>query len=117
MADYTADNNVAVPTLNISGTFEGAGILVLDGVALNISGNFRWEGLILVAGPKASLSVGGGGTQIIYGSVLVNDSVACGTSTDIQLNGNPSILYSQAAINNAAKALGVRYTYWNQRAP
>ncbi len=119
MADYNANNNVTVPTLNISGNFEGAGILVLDGVYLNVSGDFRWEGLIIVTGPKIGFSMGGGGHQKVFGSVLVNERAQsrCGAAIcdELILLGNPTLYYSQTAINNASRALGARVTYWNER--
>src|SRR5574341_456452 len=118
LADYTANNAVTVPTLNISGNFEGAGILILDGVYLNVSGDFRWEGLIIVTGPKIGISIGGGGHQKIFGAVLVNERAAdrCRPAIcdELILLGNPTIRYSQTAINNAARALGQRYIYWNE---
>lgn len=120
MAQYTANPAVAPPTLNISGNFEGAGILVLDGVQLNISGNFRWEGLIIVTGPKVGINIGGGGFQKIFGSVLVNERAAdrcrAAVCDELIVLGNPSIKYSQTAIDNAGRALGQRYTYWIERA-
>jgi len=119
LAEYHANNGVAAPTLNISGNFEGAGILILDGVYLNVSGDFRWEGIILVTGPKIGFSMGGGGHQKIFGAVLVNeravDRCRDAICDELILLGNPTIRYSQTAINNAARALGVRYTYWNER--
>ncbi len=119
MADYTANPAVSVPTLNISGNFEGAGILILDGVYLNVSGDFRWEGLIIVTGPKIGFSMGGGGHQKVFGSVLVNEraSSRCRAAIcdELIILGNPTIKYSQTAIDNASRALGPRYVYWNER--
>ena len=118
-AQYNANNAIATPTLNISGDFEGAGILILDGAYLNISGNFRWEGIIIVTGPKIGISVGGGGNQKIFGTVMVNETGAsrCGSAIcdELILLGNPTLYYSQTAINNASRALGARVTYWNER--
>ena len=119
MADYNANNAVTVPTLNISGNFEGAGILILDGTYLNVSGDFRWEGIIIVTGPKIGISIGGGGHQKVFGAVLVNerasDRCRAAICDELILLGNPTIKYSQTAINNAARALGQRYIYWNER--
>lgn len=118
-ADYNANPGISVPTLDISGTFEGAGILILDGVYLNISGNFRWEGIIVVTGPKVGFSVGGGGHQKIFGAVMVNeratDRCKAAICDELIVLGNPTIKYSRTAINNASRALGQRYIYWNER--
>lgn len=118
-AQYNANNAITPPTVNISGNFEGAGILVLDGVYLNISGDFRWEGIIIVTGPKVGFNMGGGGHQKVFGSVLVNeranDRCRAAVCDELIILGNPTIKYSQTAINNAARALGARYTYWNER--
>ncbi len=118
MADYNANPGVSVPTLNISGNFEGAGILILDGVYLNISGDFRWEGIIIVTGPKVGFSVGGGGHQKIFGAVMVNerasDRCRAAICDELIVLGNPTIKYSRTAINNASRALGQRYIYWNE---
>ncbi len=119
MADYNANPAVTVPTLNISGNFEGAGILILDGVYLNVSGDFRWEGIIIVTGPKIGFSMGGGGHQKVFGSVLVNERAAdrcrAAICDEMILLGNPTLYYSQTAIDNASRALRPRVTYWNER--
>jgi hypothetical protein len=119
-AEYGATPGGISGTVSISGDFEGAGVLILDGADLSISGNFRWEGVIIVTGPLVGMGLVGGGNQKIFGAVVVNErqSDRCAVRADcneLVLRGNPAIRYSQTAINRAAGALALRYVYWNER--
>ena len=119
-ADYAANPTGVSGALSVSGNFEGAGILILDGADLSVSGNFRWEGIIIVTGPLVGFRIGGGGNQKVFGSVVVNERATdrCAVRADCNeliLLGNAKLAYSQMAINNAMRALGQRFTYWNER--
>ncbi|HYB75264.1 MAG TPA: hypothetical protein VED18_17970 [Candidatus Sulfotelmatobacter sp.] len=123
-ADYQSNPSGVAGVVNVTGNFQGAGILILDGADLIVTGNFHWEGIIIVTGPLVGLELVGGGTQTIFGSVIVNtrETDGCPLRPDcleILLRGAPSIgiMYSQTAISNAMRALGQRFTYWNERAP
>jgi type II secretory pathway pseudopilin PulG len=119
-ADYHADPSGVSGAMTVSGDFQGAGVLILDGSDLVISGNFRWEGIILVTGPLVGFKLLGGGTQKIFGSVVVNEREAdqCAVRADcleVLINESARIMYSQSSIKNALRALGQRFTYWNER--
>jgi len=119
-ADYDANPSGVSGSMSIAGDFEGAGVLILDGVDLSISGNFRWEGVIIVTGPLVGFRIGGGGNQKVLGAVVVNERTTdrCAARPDcneVILLGNASLKYSQIAVNRAAGALSLRYAYWNER--
>jgi hypothetical protein len=119
-AEYQANPSGVSGNLIISGDFQGAGILILDGADFGVLGNFRWEGIIIVTGPLVGFGLAGDGTQKIFGSVIVNErgTDRCWVRPDcyeIILMGGAKIAYSQSAIQNALRALGQRFTYWNER--
>jgi len=106
------------PTLGVSGESSGAGILVVENASVEIDGNFRWNGLI-VAGRDAALRYRGGGTQAVYGGLIVDESSSTGTTP---LAGNPGdktfILYSKESLDLVQRALQRRFvtTYnWSDR--
>jgi Tfp pilus assembly protein PilX len=107
------------PTLGVSGESSGAGILVVENATVEIDGNFRWNGLVVVAGPDATLRYRGGGTQAVYGGLIVDEPSSTGTT---QLSGNTRdetlILYSKEALDLVQRALQRRFvtTYsWKDR--
>ena len=119
-ADYDANPGGPSGSLSISGNFQGAGILILDGTDLFVNGDFRWEGVIIITGPLVGMWMEGDGTQKIFGAVVINERAtdSCAVRDDcneVVLHGNASIKYSQTAITRAAGALKLRPIYWNER--
>jgi Tfp pilus assembly protein PilX len=107
------------PALGVSGESSGAGILVVENAAVEIDGSFRWNGLVVVTGPDAALRYRGGGTQAVYGGLIVDEPSRGGTTN---LAGNPRdqthILYSKESLDLVQRALKRRFvaTYgWNDR--
>jgi Tfp pilus assembly protein PilX len=106
------------PALGVTGDSIGAGILIVENAAVEIDGNFRWNGLVIVTGRNTAIRYRGGGTQAVYGGVIVNESSGGTTS----LAGNPQdkthILYSKESLDLVQRALKRRFvtTYgWNDR--
>jgi type IV pilus assembly PilX-like protein len=107
------------PALGVSGDSMGAGILVVENAAVEIDGNFRWNGLVVVAGRDSALRYRGGGTQAVYGGLIVDEPSRTGTT---HLSGGPRdktyILYSKESLDLVQRALQRRFvaTYgWNDR--
>ena len=107
------------PALGVAGESRGAGILIVENAAVEIDGSFRWNGLVIATGPNTAIRYRGGGTQAVYGGVVVNESSSGGTTS---LAGNPRdkthILYSKEALDLVQRALKRRFvtTYgWNDR--
>ena len=120
-ADYHANPSGLSGAVSISGNFQGAGVLILDGSDLSISGTFRWEGLVIVTGPLVGFRIGGGGNQKIYGGVVVNEreNDPCSVRPDCNeliLLGNPTIRYSSQAINRLQFGINglFRTVYWRE---
>ena len=107
------------PALGVSGESSGAGILVVDNVAVEIDGNFRWNGLVVVTGRDAALRYRGGGTQAVYGGVIIDEPTFGGTtSLTGSLRDKTHILYSKESLDLVQQALKRRFvaTYgWSDR--
>jgi hypothetical protein len=107
------------PTLGLSGQSSGTGILVVDNVAVEIDGDFRWNGLVVVTGGDAALRYRGGGTQAVYGGVIVDQPTANETTSLAgSLRDKTHILYSKESLDLVQQALKRRFvvTYgWNDR--
>lgn len=89
--------------IHLSGSSEGAGILVVDG-DLRISGAFTWRGLILVRGRVTM--VGGGGTKRVIGGVIIGEEIESEVSTtEVEVTGTVDLLYSREAIRLATQSL------------
>jgi hypothetical protein len=86
-------------SVDIYGTFSGAGVLVVRNSDLVAHGNFQFEGLIIVTGNKVGFGMVGAGAQDVYGSVMINetnwDPV---TWNELVLMGNASVKRSQSAL-------------------
>ncbi len=95
------DGATSGESVDIGGTFDGVGFLVVRDASLIASGGFHWEGLVLVTGNNVGFSISGGGDKDIYGSVMVNEG-----STDVTLEfeavGAVSVKYSSSALELAA---------------
>ena len=86
-----------------------------------MSGNFRWEGVIIVTGPLVGFRIGGGGNQVVYGGVVVNERATdrCAVRpycNELILLGNPSIKYSSQAIDRLQFGINglFRTIYWRE---
>jgi len=96
-------------SLDISGTSEGTGILIVENGNVDISGNFRWNGPIIVTGNNVGIRYAGGGSQSVYGSVVVNELNDDGTANvEGDVRGNASMLYSRQALQLVEDALSRR---------
>ncbi len=85
---------------HLSGTIDGAGILIVNG-DLQITGTFHFEGLVIVIA-GGDLVVTGTGRSIIYGSVVLAGS---GASSEVDYGGHASIRYSSQALLSAADSI------------
>ncbi|MBU4184599.1 MAG: pilus assembly PilX N-terminal domain-containing protein [Proteobacteria bacterium] len=85
---------------HLSGTIDGAGILIVNG-DLQITGTFHFEGLVIVMA-GGDLVVTGTGRSIIYGSVVLAGS---GASSEVDYGGHASIRYSSQGMDSAADTL------------
>ena len=107
------------PALSVSGESSGAGILVVDNAAVEIDGSFRWNGLVVVAGRDAALRYRGGGTQAIYGGVIVDEPTLGGTTSLAgTLRDKTHILYSKESLDLVQQALRRRFVAsygWSDR--
>jgi hypothetical protein len=97
--DWDADDLrilVAEGDIHLSGTGEGAGVLVVDG-DLTMSGQFTFYGLVIVRG---DIKLAGGGAGIhVWGTVLVKESIANTTESELTVSGTTEIYYSSAVLD------------------
>ncbi|MBI4242432.1 MAG: hypothetical protein HY613_12020 [Candidatus Rokubacteria bacterium] len=98
------DPTSAVLRVQLSGNTEGYGILIVEDGELTISGNFLWRGLIVVTGSRAALGFLGGGSQSVYGSVVVNDAGLDPGAGKGFLTGNGRLRYSCQALDRSRTA-------------
>jgi len=80
----------------LSGTVNGAGILIVDG-NVRCTGNFHFEGQVIILSNTSDVKLFTAGTPYIYGSVVVAGS----ENPEINIKGNANIKYSQKALENA----------------
>ncbi|MBU4287939.1 MAG: pilus assembly PilX N-terminal domain-containing protein [Proteobacteria bacterium] len=85
---------------HVSGTVDGAGILIVNG-DLQITGTFHFEGLVIVIS-DGNLVVTGTGRSITYGSVVLAGS---GVSSEVDYGGHASIRYSSQGLDYADDTL------------
>lgn len=78
----------------------GSGILVVSNGTLTIAGDFFWTGLIVTVGSAVGFTLSGGGNKSVYGSMIV-DEVSVLASSDVGVQGNPTVRYSSMAIQQA----------------
>ena len=105
----TSDTSSEYTALDISGNSSGTGILIIENGSVDITGTFTWHGPIIVTGNNVKLRYHGGGNQTIFGSVVVNELVANGTTNlEADISGNASMYYSTQALNNVMNNLGGR---------
>ena len=90
----------ALTGTHLSGTIDGAGILIVKG-DLQITGTFHFEGLVIVMA-GGDLVVTGTGRSILYGSVVLAGS---GASSEVDYGGHASIRYSTQALKYASDTM------------
>jgi hypothetical protein len=96
--------------LKVSGTWTGAGILVVKG-NLSFSGGSQFKGIVVClgdlkytgAGPADMAHVVGG---LIYQGTMIDDS---------SLGGAGRLFYSSAAVNNALMLSRYKLASWRER--
>jgi hypothetical protein len=93
--------------VTVSGKFNGVGILVVRNAELIADGAFRWEGLIIITGTDVGFRVVGNENKEVYGAIMINEiGPTIGmTPTILQLQGAIKVLYSRAALIQAARLL------------
>jgi Tfp pilus assembly protein PilX len=89
-------------TLDIGGTFTGAGILVVRGAQLTASGAFHFEGLIIDNGSDVGFTVKGGGNKDVYGTVMVNE-LTIDPQDELDAQGAVHIRYSSSSLAMASQ--------------
>ncbi len=95
----------------LSGTVNGAGILIVQGNA-QCTGNFHFEGQVIILGNEdENIKLFTAGTPYIYGSVAVAGS----PNAIVDVKGNAQIKYSKLALKNAGKAYKlIERKYWRE---
>ena len=83
--------------VQIQGTIEGYGVLIVDG-ALDISGNFTFHGLVIARGNVQVQITGNAG---IYGSLLIKESTVQDAAYELDVRGNAHIQYDSCALGAA----------------
>lgn len=84
---------VVTGNTTISSNLDGAGILiVINGVDLSFSGNFHYEGIVILTGNNNFTVTG---TVRVFGALVTTSQ-----GVNININGNPEILYSSQALAN-----------------
>jgi hypothetical protein len=91
--------------LQLAGTTQGYGVLIVEDGDLRISGNFGWNGPIIVTGQYVGIGFLGGGNQAVYGAVISNETAADPGFYEGVVTGNSTIRYSCQAL---ALAKGAR---------
>jgi hypothetical protein len=90
-----------------TGTVEGTGILIVDG-PLKIGGNFNWVGLIITVAQDSELEFGDHGNPEINGAVMIGTEAPYDYKvTNVKINGNPQINYSNSALTKVMANLGL----------
>lgn len=90
--------------LEISGSAQGHGVLIVEDAALWIRGDFLWHGLIVVTGHRVAMGFSGGGNQTVLGSVILNDTSGRAGAERGFVTGNARLRYSCGALDQARLA-------------
>ncbi|MGH7827547.1 MAG: pilus assembly PilX family protein [Candidatus Binatia bacterium] len=98
-------------SVTLSGSSNGAGILVVRNADLIVNGSLHWEGLIVVTGDNVGLRLAGTEMKEIYGSVIVNENNPTPESGRLMLDlqGTLRVLYSRAALARSAELIPVSF--------
>jgi hypothetical protein len=76
--------------LHLTGSGIGSGVLLVDG-SLTLTGEFTYHGLVIVRGDVRL--AGGGARKLIYGTMMVGQSVTAVDGEDVTVSGTADILY------------------------
>ena len=97
---------VHVPgNLEWDGIITGCGILVVDG-SLSLKGKITWYGIVLTLAGDVKIDMGGSGTPRILGTTFVGNKGGM-VSTNVNVNGNPSLMYSYSVIQTVLANLNL----------
>jgi hypothetical protein len=92
--------------LSLSGSWTGAGVLMVDG-NLTLSGKAAFVGVVIV---KGDVNITGGGNEVhVYGSLLVGKSPTDANPT-LTISGNSSLVFSSLALSKASALIPAFYT-------
>jgi hypothetical protein len=84
----------------IRGNITGVGVLIVEGEDLVFKGNVSWTGLTIVLGRNVGFDdLGGGNTQNIRGGLIVGEYADTAIGFDLDVRGNPKLMYSQEALD------------------
>jgi Tfp pilus assembly protein PilX len=93
-------------SVTVGGKFSGVGILVVRNAELIADGAFRWEGLIIITGTDVGFRVVGNENKEVYGALMINEvGPTIAMTTILELQGAIKVLYSRAALIQAAELL------------
>ena len=100
--EITVVTTSAGSTKKFVGNVDGAGILIIQGEgSTHFAGSFHWEGIVII------LSDSSGNTNLkitgnthVFGAMVSTTTTAGGT-VNLDLTGNPDIVYSSDALNYA----------------
>ena len=84
--------------LNLSGSSTGYGVIIVEDGDFRINGDFSWNGAVIVTGQYVGLGFMGGGNQVVYGSVISNETATDPGFKEGWVAGN-------AQIRNSCEAL------------
>jgi hypothetical protein len=93
--------------LEIAGTSEGTGILIIEGASARVTGRFTWNGPIIVTGPNARLQFGDTADAVVYGTVIVNE-LSSEPGVQFAGGGTARLRYSAQALALMQERLGRR---------
>jgi len=90
-----------------TGRINGTGVLVVDG-SLKMGGNVRWTGLVISVTPDVDVEFGDSGNPEINGATMIATEVPTERKlTNVKINGNPRINYSNSALTTVMTNLGM----------
>jgi hypothetical protein len=109
---------------NITGNWNGFGVLLIDGDMSISAGDFMWEGIVIASAPAGkALDVNLTGGMEIYGSLILRASdpveasgdpgrghhgpTAGAGSVDFRQSGNAAVMYSAETIDRLASMISV----------
>ena len=92
--------------VNLAGSINGAGVLVVRNADLLVSGSFHWEGLIIVTGNNIGFKITGLDAKEIYGSLIINETGTPGSETALlDLQGSIRVLFSRPALSRVVSLI------------
>ena len=92
--------------VNLAGSINGVGILVVRNADLLVNGSFHWEGLIIVTGNDVGFKTNGPDSKEIYGSLMINETGTPGNGTALlDLQGSVRVLFSRSALSRVVSLI------------